>query len=103
MEIIRSAAFLLPDAADVRAVLLALADMDTDCGVYTNLERFTDGLVLWVVVEGADDAQATIDAVMRLMPAFGLTYTEDRPHERQDTDPRGPRAHPAVDRGRARP
>jgi hypothetical protein len=71
-----SAAFLLPDDADVRAILFALADVNTDCAIYTQIERFTSSTVLWIVAEGGREVQETIAAVMELLPRFGLTYTE---------------------------
>ena len=71
-----SAAFILPDTADVRAILLALADIDTDCAVYTQIEKFTGETVLWTVVEGGEQIRETLDAIQALLPTFGLTYTE---------------------------
>lgn len=71
----RTAAFLLPDTADVRAILFALADIDTDSAVTTQIERFTDANVLWVIAEG-EQAQETIELAQAMLPAFGLTFTE---------------------------
>jgi hypothetical protein len=70
-----AAAFELPDTADVRAVLFALADIDTDCAIYTQIERFTNTNVLWIVAEG-EEVRRAIDAALALLPSFGLTYTE---------------------------
>ena len=76
--ILRVAAFMLPDEADLRAILFTLADMNTGCGVTTQIERFTNGNVLWVQVEGFEEPETmdTLDEVKKLMPLFGLTYTE---------------------------
>lgn len=71
-----SAAFILPDDTDLRAVLFALTEIDTESAIYTQIEKFTDANVLWTVAEGADDVAETIAAVQALLPRFGLTYTE---------------------------
>lgn len=74
-----SAAFILPDEADVRAILLALDDIKAG-GAYIHAsinrpEMFSPWNTFWVLVDG-EEAQVTLDAVMALLPTFGLTYTQ---------------------------
>jgi hypothetical protein len=70
-----SAAFVLPEHADVRAILFALADLDTNAAVSAQLERFPTWTALWVVAEGYDAVDAITQA-QQLLPTFGLTFTE---------------------------
>lgn len=73
-----SAAFILPDEADVRAILLALHGIDLDAQIHASInppERFTPHYIFWTIAEGPD-ARAAIDAAIALLPTFGLTYTQ---------------------------